>query len=86
MPAFDETRKTPEFGIYSGCPCTIQLERGISTTDKNMPDSEFKKKVDDLIAEWKGICPEFVPGPRIGGGRYCKLSLKEGQSEEIIVI
>jgi hypothetical protein len=117
MPAFNKTQRAPAFGVYSGCPCTIQLQKGISTTDRTMPDSEFKRIVDDLIAEWKRECPEFVPGPRIGGGihqnwnkklkmqygkwihinctydesaiafgggRYCKLSLKEKENDKAL--
>jgi hypothetical protein len=115
MTAFNEAERSKTFGVYSGCPCTVKLDRGISTTDKNMPDSEFSKMVDDLVAEWKRVCPEFVMGPRIGGGthqnwnralkmrygkwrdimciydessiafgggRYCKLSLKEVDEEQ----
>ena len=63
MPAFKESDRVKKFGVYTGCPCPIELEKGVSTTDKELSNESFNKLVNDLISEWHKACDKFVPGP-----------------------
>ena len=56
MPAFKESERAKAFGVYTGCPCTLKLRHGISTTDKKLPNEEFNKLLNDLISEWGEAC------------------------------
>jgi len=69
--AFDKTKRSKAFGVYTGCPCSITLEHGLSTEDKNLPEKVFQERVDKLINQWKAACDRYVPGPTVGS-RICQ--------------
>lgn len=114
MPIFDETKRCKAFGVYTGCPCSITLDKGLTSTDKNLPLKEFHKMTNDLISQWHGACDKYEAGPTvgsrfsenwnksiklpygrsvkiaciydesaIGGGRYCKYSLKINECSDL---
>lgn len=66
MPTFDETKRCQVFGVYTGCPCSITLDKVITSTDKNLPIKEFHKMTNELITQWHGACDKYQAGPTIG--------------------
>lgn len=66
MIAFDTKKRCKAFGAYTGCPCSVTLDRGIDSTDKNQTRKDFIKEVDKLITNWASSCEKYVAGPTVG--------------------
>jgi hypothetical protein len=64
--AFDKTKRTKAFGVFTGCPCSITLKKGLSTQEKNLPNDIFENMVNELIDQWKKACDQYAPGPTVG--------------------
>ena len=64
--AFDKTKRTKAFGVFTGCPCSITLKKGLSTQEKNLPNDVFENLVNELIGQWRNACDQYVPGPTVG--------------------
>jgi len=66
MIAFEESKRSKAFGVYTGCPCSVLLQKGVDSTDRNLPLSAFRNSVNDLISQWHGACDKYQAGPTVG--------------------
>jgi hypothetical protein len=66
MPAYNETDRCKAFGAYTGCPCPVTLDKGLTSTDKDLPSFTFNKETQNLIDQWMDACDGYQAGPTVG--------------------